>query len=142
MAAVIGFRLLHYVLPTIPATALYLWSDSQIVLNWLSSNQKLKTSEQKRMSEIDRLTENRKWMYCPTDHNPADLLTRGFKAEEFTKSRLWDKGPDWLTNKNNNPIQPHAKLTVPLTDVEEKDVGTSKALVTKTRRHTQFNRYK
>ena len=71
-------------------------------------------------------------MYCPTDHNPADLLTRGIKAEEFTKSRLWDKGPDWLTNKNNYAIQPLATSTMLLTDVEEKDVGRSETLVTKT----------
>ena len=132
MVAVIGSRLLHHVLQTIPATAVYLWSDSQIVLHWLSSNRKLKTFEQNRVSEIHRLTENRKWMYCPTDHNPADLLTRGIKAEEFTKSRLWDKEPDWLTNKNNNPIQLLATSTMLLTDVEEKDVSTSETLVTKT----------
>ena len=132
MAAVIGSRLLHHVLPTIPATALYLWSDSQIVLHWLSSYRKLKTFEQKRVSEIHKLTENRKWMYCPNDHNPADLLTRGIKAEEFTKNRLWDKGPDWLTNKNNYPIQPLAMSTMLLTDVGEKDVGTFETLVTKT----------
>ena len=132
MVAVIGSRLLHHVLPTIPATAVYLRSNSQIVLHWLSSNQKLKTFEQNRVSEIHKLTENRKWMYCPTDHNPADLLTRGIKAEEFRKSRLWDKGPDWLTNKNNYPIQPLATSTMLLTDVEEKDVGTSETLVTKT----------
>ena len=71
-------------------------------------------------------------MYCPTDPNPADLLTRGIRAEEFTNSRLWDKGPDWLTNKNNYPIQPLATSTMLLTDVEEKDVGTSEILVTKT----------
>ena len=50
MAAVIGSRLLHHILSTIPVTAVYLWSDSQILLHWLSSNRKLRTFEQNRVS--------------------------------------------------------------------------------------------
>ena len=73
----------------------YLWSDSQIVLHWLTTNRKLKTFERNRVTEIQELTESRKWNYCPTDQNPADLLTRGIAAHEYLESKLWKNGPDW-----------------------------------------------
>lgn len=41
-------------------------------------------------------------MYCPTDSNPADLLTRGTSADKV-KTTLWMNGPEWLTEKPNWP---------------------------------------
>ncbi|XP_060575107.1 uncharacterized protein LOC132732649 [Ruditapes philippinarum] len=103
MAAVIGARLTKHVLKSIPAHSVYLWSDSQIVLHWLATNRKLKTFIQNRVMEIHEITENRKWRYCPTDQNPADLLTRGLSAKEYQKSRLWNNGPKWLPDINSWP---------------------------------------
>jgi hypothetical protein len=42
-------------------------------------------------------------MYCPTDQNPADLLTRGLSAKEYQKSRLWNNGPKCLPDINSWP---------------------------------------
>ncbi|XP_060575018.1 uncharacterized protein LOC132732552 [Ruditapes philippinarum] len=103
MAAVIGARLTKHVLKSIPAHSVYIWSDSQIVLHWLATNRKLKTFIQNRVTEIHEITENRKWRYCPTDQNPADLLTRGLSAKEYQKSRLWNNGPKWLPDINSWP---------------------------------------
>ena len=36
------------------------------------------------------------WKYCPTNCNPADLLTRGLFAQQFVDSTLWRHGPPWL----------------------------------------------
>ena len=36
--------------------------------------------------------------YCPTDDNPADLLTRGLSYEALRQSTLWKHGPSWLSN--------------------------------------------
>ena len=103
MAAVIGARLMTHLLQSVPTKTFYLWSDSQIVLHWLTTNRKLKTFERNRVTEIQELTESRKWNYCSTDQNPADLLTRGIAAHEYLKSKLWKNGPDWLTDERNFP---------------------------------------
>ena len=44
------------------------------------------------------------WRYCPTDDNPADLLTRGIRADDLLASQLWDTGPTWLTHRTQWPI--------------------------------------
>ncbi|VDI10348.1 Hypothetical predicted protein, partial [Mytilus galloprovincialis] len=47
--------------------------------------------------------ENQKWRYCPTDANPADLLTRGITGTKFINNRLWFHGPEWITDKTQWP---------------------------------------
>ena len=121
MAAVIGSRLMKHVLQSIPAKTVYLWSDSQIVLHWLTTNRKLKTFERNRVAEVNELTENRTWRYCPTAQNPADLLMRGISAKEYLKSKLWKNGPDWLTDESNYPIWQADESTVLLTTNERDD---------------------
>ena len=37
------------------------------------------------------------WKYCPTDSNPAILLTRGMFANKFKPSTLKTGGPKWIT---------------------------------------------
>ena len=53
------------------------WSDSQIVLGWLSSSKPQKQFVRNRIAEIKDLTTGSTWNYVPTECNPADLLTRG-----------------------------------------------------------------
>ncbi len=79
------------------------WSDSQIVIHWLSSQKELKCFVQNRVKEIHQLTNNATWNYCPTTDNPADLLTRGISADNLSKSTLWTTGPPWITNPDNWP---------------------------------------
>ncbi|XP_060561126.1 uncharacterized protein LOC132720909 [Ruditapes philippinarum] len=122
MAAVIGARLTNHVFKYIPAHSVYLWSDSQIVLHWLATNRKLKTFIQNRVMEIHKITENRKWRYCPTDQNPADLLTRGLSAKEYQKSSLWNNGPEWLPDINSWPSwQPNDNAILLTTTENEED---------------------
>ena len=103
MAAVLGSRLLDHITRTIDTTQAVLWSDSQIVLSWLNSVKTLKPFIANRVNEIKMLTAEWKWRYCPTDSNPADLLTRGVNAEKFKNSTLWTEGPDWLTCQTKWP---------------------------------------
>jgi hypothetical protein len=56
------------------------------------------------VTEIHALSENRKWRYCPTKDNPADLLTRGIATSQFKSSSLWFHGPTWLTTPDNWPV--------------------------------------
>ena len=93
MAAVLGSRLSSYLQPHLDVSTIYLRSDSQIVLHWLSSKKELKQFVLNRVTEILSTTKNASWNYCPTDGNPADLLTRGIQADQLSTSTLRSHGP-------------------------------------------------
>ncbi|XP_060559755.1 uncharacterized protein LOC132719842 [Ruditapes philippinarum] len=104
MAAVIGSRLSKHLQQNTSITQIYLWSDSQIVLSWLQTPKTLPRFVRNRVIEIQALSENRKWNYCPTKENPADLLTRGISVTHFKNSNLWFHGPTWLTTPDSWPV--------------------------------------
>ena len=61
-----------------PTLEAHIWSDSQIVLSWLHSNKELKQLVVNRVNYIIReLFPPSILHYCPTQENPADILTRG-----------------------------------------------------------------
>ena len=75
------------------------WTDSEISLKWIQSDaHKWKQFVRNRVQEIQVLTNPADWKHCPGRENPAHLLTRGLGAEDFMTSRLWKKGPVWLTD--------------------------------------------
>lgn len=77
MGAVIGARLSQFIQTNIGIkfTAVYMWTDSQIVLSWLKSTKQLPTFVKNRIQEIKINTNTCTWNYCPTSSNPADLLS-------------------------------------------------------------------
>ncbi|MCG8047808.1 MAG: hypothetical protein N0E48_19650 [Candidatus Thiodiazotropha endolucinida] len=107
MATVLGARLGRHIMDSIQVESLFLWTDSQIVLHWLQTTRPLKTFTANRIREINDLIENRKWKYCPTAENPADLLTRGITSKQFRTSSIWQKGPTWLNNAETWPTWEH-----------------------------------
>ena len=116
-----------HLLQSVPTKTFYLWSDSQLVLHWLTTNRKLKTFEPNRVTEIQELTESQKWNYFSTDQNPADLLTRGIAAHEYLKSKLWKSGPDWLTDERNFPglqLMTENAILLATTDEQQDEVQT------------------
>eukprot|EP00795_Rhopilema_esculentum_P004932 gene4932-21272_t len=84
----------------------YGWLDSQTVLCWLENNGEWKQFVRKRVDQI--LAAEVKWMYCPTEFNPADLGTRGTTAGKLQHCDKWWEGPTWLTKRENWPTQPQA----------------------------------
>ena len=78
--------------------AVQLWSDSQIVLHWISSHKPLQPFVNHRVEEIRVVSTN--WKYCLSADNPADLLTRGITAEQLKSSHLWVHGPTWLPTQS------------------------------------------
>jgi len=102
MAASIAARLGSFVVDSLDYKLdVHYWSDSQIVLCWLQSKKKLKPFIDHRVKGI--LTISSFWRYCPTDCNPADLLTRGLSAQQFVNSTLWRHGPPWLSSPTDWP---------------------------------------
>ncbi|CAG2220740.1 unnamed protein product [Mytilus edulis] len=121
MAAIIGARLAAHLHSTLNYPKIVFWSDSSIVLHWLTSTKTLKRFIANRVKEITELTHPYKWRYCPTDNNPADLLTRGLTIEQFDQSILWRKGPHWLTDSTKWPELNSATNTVLTSLVDDRE---------------------
>ncbi|XP_053390070.1 uncharacterized protein LOC128552995 [Mercenaria mercenaria] len=96
MAALVGARLATHLHSCLNVSDVTFWSDSQIVLYWLNTNKPLKRFVQNRVIEIQSLTQQYEWNYCPTCDNPADLLTRGISTDQFISNNLWETGPTWI----------------------------------------------
>lgn len=48
------------------------------------------------MRKIQNLTRNAVWLHVPSEHNPADLISRGMTVEDWETRDLWWHGPTWL----------------------------------------------
>ena len=94
-AAVLAARLAHFIMKSLTINlTVHLWSDSQIVLCWISSQKSLKSYVSHRVAEIHSVSSS--WQYCPSADNPADLLTRGITFQQLSSSTIWQQGPPWL----------------------------------------------
>ncbi|KRZ75006.1 hypothetical protein T10_6967 [Trichinella papuae] len=49
-----------------------------------------------RVREIQELSSPDSWRHCPTEENPADLLSRGCSLHRLSSETLWWSGPGWL----------------------------------------------
>lgn len=77
--------------------AIYLWTDSTIVLSWLNSPpDSYKKFVANRIGNILKLTPAFQWKHVPTLDNPADLISRGASPSQLSASTLWWHGPPWL----------------------------------------------
>lgn len=75
----------------------FLWSDSTIALNWISSpSRKWAVFVANRVGEIQRLTVSDSWRHVSSANNPADMLSRGVDLRELAISALWWHGPVFL----------------------------------------------
>ncbi|KAJ0169222.1 hypothetical protein K1T71_015282 [Dendrolimus kikuchii] len=100
--ALLGTRLCRKVQNslTIPIGRCYFWSDSTIVLGWLSMpSNRLKHFVRNRVNEIQDTTHDQTWSYVPSKDNPADLVSRGAQADHLSSSTLWWSGPTFLQHK-------------------------------------------
>ena len=74
----------------------YMRSDSKTVLQWLkTSDKKHPIFVANRVAEILENTTIDQWHHVAGVNNPADLGTRGLKAEELSAGP-WLDGPNWL----------------------------------------------
>lgn len=75
-----------------------LWTDSKIVLDWLSSHpRKWPTFIANRTSEILNEFKREHWKHVSSADNPADCASRGINSTELFENELWWNGPQWLT---------------------------------------------
>ena len=73
------------------------FTDSQVALFWITGvNREWKSFVQNRVDEIQNLVPISCWDHCAGTDNPADIPSRGLAAPEFSVSKLWRSGPNWL----------------------------------------------
>jgi hypothetical protein len=75
---------------------IHFWTDSTIVLAWLSSLKPLQVYVANRVAQISELSCVVQWHHTPTADNPADLISRGVDVQTMISSELWWHGPRWL----------------------------------------------
>ncbi|XP_047541323.1 uncharacterized protein LOC125074140 [Vanessa atalanta] len=96
---------------------LHAWTDSTIVLAWLSDHpSRWKTFVANRTSEILTRLDAAQWSYVKTKDNPADCASRGVKPSDLISDELWKCGPAWLRNNKIEYMKPLSICTK--TDLE------------------------
>ena len=75
----------------------YFWTDSRVVLGYVSNDAKrFHIFVANRVHEIRASTSPTQWNFVASSDNPADIASRGMKADTLVKSELWWKGPTFL----------------------------------------------
>lgn len=122
-AILLGARLGKYIqgtLSSINFNRTFIWTDSEVALQWVINNKSNIVYVRNRVKEIEELTTGWKFHHLATDQNPADLLTRGMKRAKFANSYLWIRGPDWLNDEETWPAQKfETSIAVKLAKVAE-----------------------
>ncbi|KAJ8913119.1 hypothetical protein NQ315_006037 [Exocentrus adspersus] len=99
------------------------YSDSTVTLSWLRIDpSKLKTFIANRVSKINELTNIDNWKHVPSEHNPADVISRGMSPQELNECSLWWHGPMFLVENSEHtesffdftPIYDLPELKAPL----------------------------
>lgn len=108
----------------------YFWTDSEIVLAWIQGEpSRWQTFVGNRIAELQRLTDARDWSHVRSEHNPADLISRGSSPEQLLNATLWWEGPPWLSE--NSSQWPKSTRQV-LTEVPETRTQSVALLCNKT----------
>ncbi len=82
---------------SIPLSSVYAWTDSTVVLGWLSgSPRRHNVFVGNRISKIMDLVPPNRWGHVPGSDNPADVASRGAYPSELLEHSLWWDGPEWL----------------------------------------------
>ena len=103
----VGARLVRYVkeasLEELNLEKVYIWSDSQIALQWLRYDRSDNSYVKKVVDDIRSTVNEAIFKFVPGQDNPADLMTRGIDFENLKQSSLWREGPLWLDDEDKWP---------------------------------------
>ncbi|XP_070854169.1 uncharacterized protein [Drosophila suzukii] len=100
---------------------IFCWTDFTIVLAWLNKPAcHWTTFVANRVTKITQVTSAEHWAHVRSEHNSADLASRGVSLRELVHSQLWWEGPDWLQQPKDK--WPTLGLAPPVTDIEQRAV--------------------
>ncbi len=113
LAMYIVAKLVEYVIQalTITINEIHAWFDNHVGLSWVRNPEAgWKVFVCNRVNDINQRIKAEKWRYCPGEHNPTDLVTRGVSAYQLTTvivtqlidNDFWWHGPLWLQQKSDN----------------------------------------
>ena len=74
-----------------PITSVHGWSDSTVALHWIKGGGSYKHFVTNRVRKISSDKDFIEWRHVDTNHNPADIGSRGCKADLLTD--MWLSGP-------------------------------------------------
>ena len=129
-ASLIGARLINYLTNLFKFKTIYLWSDSKVVISWITSDKDIKdVSVANRTAEVKTLITlyQVNVMYVPTKDNPVHYLSRGCTSNQL-KSSNWLHGPSWLLTRSF-PEQSNVNVVVNELTVEVNPIHPIKPLV-------------
>jgi len=83
LGVLIGTRRLNYVTQQLQLSVVdrFLWTDSQHVLQWMTTCKPLPVFVQNQLGEINTSHRDIEFDYVSASQNPADLATRGLPAD-------------------------------------------------------------
>ena len=109
--SLVGARLARHLMTLFDFSSIHLWTDSSVVLSWLSHLDNIKV-----VYVSNRTVELRYLIDACTIHmhhintkcNPADILSRGCKIRQLVDHQLWFHGPvecmqNVSTNQSSSP---------------------------------------
>jgi hypothetical protein len=109
---------------TIEISNVYAWSDSTIVLAWISGEpSRHKTFVSNRISKIQSIFPSKHWGHVAGKENPADLISRGTTVDNLKTSSLWWSGPPWLSEfagRSRDPTRELSERELEIVQSEEK----------------------
>ena len=100
----------------------YIWSDSEISLQWIRNCNSSIIYVKNRVAGIHEISKNFRFLYVPTQDNPADLVTRGVTTEDLRSNKLWSKGPTWLISNDWPEQKEHLDIQVNEISVEPENL--------------------
>ncbi|XP_067205416.1 uncharacterized protein [Linepithema humile] len=73
------------------------WCDSSVALSWIREQPyQWKEFVRNRVSEIQDATEKNHWRHVRSEHNPANIISRGSDPQQLINVSIWWYGPEWL----------------------------------------------
>lgn len=99
-----------------------LWCDSKVTLSWIrSSPHLLQVFVGNRVSEIQKHAPAEFWHYVPSDHNPANYLSKGSSPGELVRNQDdWFLGPKWLYQASSHwPVDTTFSESIHVQDLPE-----------------------
>ena len=104
----------------VPVSNIYAWSDSTIVLCWLSTpTTRLKSYVHNWVVDTIERVPAAQWRHVPTSCNPADVASRGIEISQLISFELWWQGPTWLPLSSSEwPCNTDWKSKKDLTEVK------------------------
>ncbi|XP_033121385.1 uncharacterized protein LOC117120471 [Anneissia japonica] len=104
------------------------WTDSTCVLKYLQNKDaRYHTFVANRFSTILNTTHEDQWQHVASQHNPADLASRGVEHILLVDNQTWLQGPEFLKNDKEKWPKFSHNYIIDQNDPEVKNVNAAVA---------------